>query len=111
MTCAAGFPVTPHSHFHFFRLRVFSVYLLTSHTKSFDEFSEEIVVGVVEELVDQPGTTNGTYFNLLQSIFLLFFGELWFSTAGPMVSIPMIFAEFPERKNCVCLFKKHHRHE
>ena len=38
----------------------FSVYLLTSHTKSFDEFSEEIVVDVVGELVEKTVTTNGT---------------------------------------------------
>ena len=38
----------------------FSVYLLTSNTESCDEHVEEVSVGIVEELVDKPGTTNGT---------------------------------------------------
>ena len=38
----------------------FSVYLSTSNTESCDEDVEEIGVGVVEELVDKPGNTNGT---------------------------------------------------
>ena len=39
----------------------FSVYLLTSNTESCDEDDEEVDVGAVEEeLVDTPGTTNGT---------------------------------------------------
>ena len=38
----------------------FSVYLLTSNTESCDEDDGEIGVGVVKELVDKPGTTNGT---------------------------------------------------
>ena len=42
---------------------------------------------------------------------LAIFGEMWFLTAGPVVSIPMILAEFPERKNCGNFFKKHNRHE
>ena len=50
-------------------------------------------------------------FDILQSNFLPFWGELWFSTAGPQVGIPLILAEFPERKNCGCFFKKHNRHE
>ena len=37
----------------------FSVYLLSSNTESCDEDDEESV-GVAEELVDKPGTTNGT---------------------------------------------------
>ena len=65
----------------------------------------------MEELVDKPGTTNGTYFDILQSIFSPFFGEMWFVTAVPVVGIPMILAELPERKNCGCFFKKHHCHE
>ena len=36
----------------------FSVYLLTSNTESCGD--DEVCVGVVEELVDKPGTTNGT---------------------------------------------------
>ena len=38
----------------------FSVYHLTSNTESCDEDVEEVGVGVVEELVDKPETTNGT---------------------------------------------------
>ena len=38
----------------------FSVYLLSSNTESCDEDDDEVGVGVVEELVDKPGTTNGT---------------------------------------------------
>ena len=45
----------------------FSVYLLSSNTESCDE---EVDVGVVEELVVKPGTTNGTQFDILQSILL-----------------------------------------
>ena len=37
----------------------FSVYLL-SNTESCDEDDDEVGVGVVEELADKPGTTNGT---------------------------------------------------
>ena len=37
-----------------------SAYLLTSNTESCDEDVEEVGVGVVEELVGKPGTTNGT---------------------------------------------------
>ena len=38
----------------------FSVYLLTSNTESCDADVEEVGVDDVEELVDKPGTTNGT---------------------------------------------------
>ena len=38
----------------------FSVYLFASNTESCDEDGDEVGVGVVEELVDKPGTTNGT---------------------------------------------------
>ena len=44
-------------------------------------------------------------------IYLPFFGEMWFLTAGPVVGIPMILAEFPERKTCGSFFKKHNCHE
>ena len=37
-----------------------SVYLPTSNAESCDEDDEEVGVGVVEELVDEPGSTNGT---------------------------------------------------
>ena len=42
------------------------MYLLMSKTESCDEDDEEVGVGVVKELVDEPGTTNGTYFDILQ---------------------------------------------
>ena len=48
------------------------MYLLTSNTESCDEDGEEVGVGVVEELVDKPGTTNGTEFQILQSFLLPF---------------------------------------
>ena len=38
----------------------FSVYLLASNTESCDEHDYEVGVGVVEELVDKPGTTSDT---------------------------------------------------
>ena len=80
------------------------MYLLTSNTESCDE--DNVGVGVVEELVDKPRTSNGTYFDILQSI-LVVFGEMWFLTAGPVVCTPMVLTEFPERKNCGSFFKKH----
>ena len=46
----------------------FSVYLLTSNAESCDEDDEEVGVGVVEELVEKPRTTNGTQFYILHSI-------------------------------------------
>ena len=51
----------------------FSMYLLTSNTESCDEDDGEVGEGVVEEeLVDKPGTTNGTSLDILQSIILPF---------------------------------------
>ena len=38
----------------------FPVYLLTSNTESCDEDDGEVGEGVIEELADRPGTTNGT---------------------------------------------------
>ena len=35
---------------------------------------------------------------------------MWFLTDGLVVSVPMILAELPERKNCGSFFKKHNRH-
>ena len=35
---------------------------------------------------------------------------MWFLTADPVVCIPMVLTEFPERKNCGSFFKKHDRH-
>ena len=60
---ASGFPGAPHSYFPLLSGTGFSVYLLTSNTESCDGDDEEVGVGVVEELVDKPGTTNGTYCN------------------------------------------------
>ena len=42
---------------------------------------------------------------------LALLGEMWFLTAGELVSIPMVLAELLERKNCKSFFKKHNRHE
>ena len=52
-----------------------------------------------EELADKPGTANGTQFNFVAINSFAIFGETWFLTAGPVVGIPMILAELPERKN------------
>ena len=49
----------------------FSVYLFSSNTESCDE-DDDVGVGVVEELVDKAGTTNGTKFDFLQLILLPF---------------------------------------
>ena len=88
------------------------MYLKTSNTESCDEDDEEVGVGVVEELVDKPGTTNDTYCNQFSH------GKYTRDKkaqprliAGPVVSIPMILAELPERENCGSFFKKHHRHD
>ena len=35
---------------------------------------------------------------------------MWFLTADPVVCIPMVLTELPERKNCGSFFKKHNRH-
>ena len=49
------------------------MYLLRSNTESCDEDDGERGEGVVvEELADKPGTTNGTSFEILQSILLPF---------------------------------------
>ena len=65
----------------------------------------------VEELVCKPGTTSGRLFATLQSILLPFWVRCGFLTAGPVVGIPLILAELPERKDCGSLFKKHNLHE
>ena len=41
-------------------------------TVSFDEDEGDVVEDELEELVDRPGTTNGTLFAVLQSIILPF---------------------------------------
>ena len=74
-------------------------------TVSCDEDDGEVGEGVLEEeLVDKPGIN-------MAINYLAIFGEVWFLTAGPAVSIPMILAELPERKNCGSFFKKHICHE
>ena len=45
------------------------MYLLSSNTAFRDEDDDEVGVGVVEELVDKPGTTE---WDILQSILLPF---------------------------------------
>ena len=86
------------------------MYLLTSNTESCDEDDDEVGVDFVEELVDKPGTTNGTFL-IHCNQFSCPFGEMWSLTAGPVVSITMILAELPERKYCGSFFKKHNCHE
>ena len=51
---ASGFSVLP-----LLSGTAFSVYLLTSNTEFWEE-DVEVGVGVAEELVERPGTTNGT---------------------------------------------------
>ena len=80
-------------------------------TVSCDEDVGEVGEDEVEELVDRPGMTNGTWFDVSQLNFLPFFDEMWFLTTGPMVSIPVIFAGFSKWKNCHCIFKKHYLYE
>ena len=49
------------------------MYLLTSNAESCEEDDVEVGEGIVEEeLADIPGTTNGTKFDILQSILLPF---------------------------------------
>ena len=65
-------------------------------TASCDDDAGEAGEDELEELVDRPGTTNGTSFSVLHFIRLSFFDELWFLTTGPLVGISVIFAEFSE---------------
>ena len=52
----------------------FSVYLLSSNTECCDEDDDEESVGVVDDLVDEPGTTRmAQSCDILQSILLPFF--------------------------------------
>ena len=75
---AAGLFEALHSYFHFFLVLDFGV-----------SFDGEVGEGVVEEeLVDEPGTTNGTELDFLQSIlFSLLMRCTGFLTAGPVVCI------------------------
>ena len=54
------------------------MYLRSSNTESCDEDDDEVGVGDEEELVDKPGTTNGTQFDILQSILLHFLVKVVF---------------------------------
>ena len=82
-----------------------------SITESCNDDAEEVGVDDAEEFVDKPGTTNGAQFGFVAINSLAIFGEMWFLTAGPVVSVPMILTELPEGKNCGSFFKKHHLHE
>ena len=83
-----------------------------SNTESCDEDEDEVGVGVVEELADKPGTTNGTLFDILQSILLPFLVRcVVFDRWSRGEGIPMILTEFPERKNCGSFVKKHNCQE
>ena len=96
----------PHSY-SFFSSTEFSVCLLTSNTESRAE-DDEAGVAVVEELVDESRTLHDTKFDL-QSILLPPSVECGFLIAGPVVSIPMIPEEIPEKKNGQTFFEKHNR--
>ena len=86
--------MTPHSFLHFFLLLDFPC---QSQNLAMNMLNEEVGVDDVEDLVDKPGTKNGALFDILQSInSLAISDEMWFLTAGPMVCIPMIFAEIPK---------------
>ena len=78
--------------------------------ESCDE-DDDVGVGVVEELADKPGNYEWHMVWKIAINSLALFGEMWFLTAGPVVGIPMILAEIPERKKCGSFFKKHHRNE
>ena len=56
----SGFPCSSSLALPLLSCTGFSVYLLTSNTESCDEDDAKVDEGVVEELVDKPGTTNGT---------------------------------------------------
>ena len=45
-------------------------------------------------------------FEKIQSILLPFWVWMWFLTAGPVASFPMIFSELPERKNCLIFLQE-----
>ena len=108
--CAAGFTVAPHSYFHFFRYWFYGV-------------SSDVKNGILwgrwwrSTCVRCRGTRRQTrdyewhivWYIAINS--LAFFGEMWFLTAGPMVHLPIILTELPERKNCGSFFKKQNRHE
>ena len=84
----------------------FSVYLLTSESGD-----EEVSEGVVEEeLADKPETTNGKEGYIASNVLALFC-DMWFSTAHPVVSVPMILGEFRQQKNWWSFFKKHNFHK
>ena len=55
---------------------------------------KDVGVAELEEPVDKPGTTIGTYCSVLHCIFLPFSYEMWLLTTGPMEVILVIFAEF-----------------
>ena len=63
-----------------------------SVTVSCDEDVGE--VDEVEELVDQPGTTNGTSFDVSQCIIFGIYDEMWFLATRSMVTVPIFFEEF-----------------
>ena len=80
-------------------------------TVSCDEDVGEAGADEVGELVDKAGTTGGTWFAVLQLIFLPLLMRCGFLTTGPTETVPKFFAEFSRRKNCWCIFKKHCCHK
>ena len=45
-------------------------------------------------LDDNPGTTRGAKFSVLHKNVLTLFGQPWFLSAGPLISISEFFADF-----------------
>ena len=103
---ATGFPVTLHSYSHFFLLLDVSVVasiLRWRCRRSWWRWSRRTCRWTKD---------NEWYMVRCVAIDVrAIFDEMWFLTTGPVVSIPMIFAELPEWKNCGCIFKNHHCHE
>ena len=82
----------------------FSVYLLTSNTKSCDEDDGEVREDKNSLINREPQMAHCWTFCIK---FSCSFFVMWFLTAGPAVRTPMILTELPERKNCGSFIKKH----
>ena len=57
--------------------------------------AKDVLGPELEEPVDNPGTTIGTKFSVLQRIVFAICGKLWWETAGPLVRASVSFAELP----------------
>ena len=77
----------------------FSVYLLTSNTKSCGEDDGEVRLGVVEEeLADKSGTTNGTSFDIFQTILFPFLMKCGFWPLVTWHKNPWSSQSFPKER-------------